>query len=197
MDKTTWNQNRIKNIAYITTSIIITSLLVIGIILTKDYVFPYHFVAKDIFLLTLPYIVIIFLAVQMFCVTLIGKVREYFISFTTIALSSLISFECTFVIIAFCRNVTQGQVMNCFKSIVFDLCWPAGLVWADYGSDTHWLYPDGFPIIFIFLATAFLTVFEYFWLRKRTEKKKALFVTILITSFVLCTGLSAFMKVVY
>lgn len=52
-------------------------------------------------------------------------------------------------------------------------------------------------MIFIFLATTFLTMFEYFWLRKRMEKEKALFFTILITSFILCMGLSAFMKVIY
>ena len=197
MDNIRLHKEKIKDIAYIATSVAITIILVIGVFLTKDRVFPYSIVAQDIFWMTLPYIIIVFLAVQMVGVVFIGKVRKYFMSFTAISLSTFLAFQCVFATIALPRNIPPNHGMTIFSGVVVDLFYPSGLVWVDYGSDTHWLYPNGYPLIFIFLATAFLTAFEYFWLHKRTEKKKALFFTILITSFVLCTAVSIIMKINY
>ena len=197
MDNIRLHKEKIKDIAYIVASVGITIILVIGIFLTKDYTFPYRFVDKDTFWLHLHYIIIVFLAVQMVGIVFIGKVRKYFMSFTAISLSSFLAFQCTFASFSLFNAFPLGGNITLLDEIIMGVLWPAGLVWVDYGSDTHWLYPNGYPLIFIFLATAFLTAFEYFWLRKRTEKKKALFFTILITSFVLCTALSIFMKINY
>ena len=196
MDRTGSRKQKIKDTAYLVISVLIVIALLIGICITKDDIFPFS-EYKDSFWVALPYTIIVFLVVQMSGIIFIGKVREHFMSVSAITLSSFGSFQLTFIIIAFCRNTPHGQAMNFFKSILFDLYWSAGLVWADYGSDIHWLYPDGYPIIFIFLATIFLTTFEYFWLRKRTEKKKTLFLIILISSFMLCTAVSVFMKINY
>lgn len=197
MDRTGSRKQKIKDIVYITASITIIILLVIGIILTKNYVFPYHFVAKDIFWLTLPYIIVIFLVVQIFCVRIVGKVRKHFVSFTAIAISSFVSFQCAFISISLFHAFPLGGSITLLDKITSGVYWPAGLVWANYGGKIEWFFPDGNPIIFIFLATIFLTAFEYFWLRKRTEKKKALFLIIFISSFILCTAVSIFMKINY
>ena len=197
MDNLRLHKEKTKDITYIATSVAIAIILVVGIFLTKDRVFPYSIVAQDIFWMTLPYIIIVFSAVQMVGVVFIGKVRKYFMSFTAISLSTFLAFQCTFTSFSLFNAFPLGGNITLLDEIIMGVLWPAGLVWVDYGSDTHWLYPDGYPLIFIFLATAFLTAFEYFWMRKRTEKKKALFFTILITSFVLCTALSIFMKINY
>lgn len=194
MDRTGSRKQKIKDIAYLVISVLIVIALLVGISITKDDIFPFS-EYKDSFWVALPYTIIIFLLVQMIFVTTIGMVRQCFISFTAIALSSFVSFQCTFAIISLPRDFPIHHGMSLFDEIGIDLCRPAGMVWANYG--TRWPLPDANPVIFVVLATAFLTVFEYFWLRKRTEKKKALFFAILITSFVLCTALSIFMQIAY
>lgn len=106
-------------------------------------------------------------------------------------MSSFVSFPCTFAVISLPRDFPIHHGMTLFDEIEIDLCRPAGMIWTSYGM--CWPLSDDNPVIFIVLAIVFLTAFEHFWLRKRTEKKKALFFAILITSFVLCTALSIFM----
>lgn len=64
---------------------------------------------------------IIFLIVQIFGITIIGEVREYFMSFTTIALSSFISFQCTFISISLFYAFPLGGSITLLDTIALGI----------------------------------------------------------------------------
>ena len=194
MDNIRLHKEKIKDIAYIAVSVLVVIVLLVGIFITKDEILPFS-EYKDSFWVAMPYTITIFLVVKMIFIITIGRIRQLLVSFVAISLSSFLAFQCAFISISLSKAFPLGGAITLLDRISMGVLWPSGMVWMNYG--VRWPLPDAYPIVFVVLATAFMTAFEYFWLRKRTEKKKALFFTILITSFALCTVLSIFMQIKY
>ena len=188
-------KNNIKKGIYVVGSVFVAIALIFGAFFTKDDILPFT-EYKDSFFVALPYILIFFLIVQMICIPLFGKTKEYFAIFIASPICSTVSFLCSFGIISLFRAFPIHKGMNLIDEVKIDLLsHPAGMVWANYG--VRWPLPDLKPVLFFVFAAAILTALEYLLLRKNTESKKKLFWTILITSFLLCAATSAFMQFSY
>lgn len=187
-------KNKIKKAAYIVGAGAIALALIFGVFFTRNDILPFT-EYKDSFFASLPYILIFFLIVQMISIPIFGKVKEYFTLFITVPVCSAVSFLCSFGIISLLQAFPIHKGMNLIDEVKIDLSSPAGMVWANYG--VRWPLPDLNPVLFFVFAAVILTVFEYLLLRKNTESKKKLFWTILITSFLLCAAVAAFMQFSY